>query len=91
MKKTEMRNEKTMCLDKMSALEIVRAMNEEDKTVAYAVEKALPQIAKAVAEESFVDGTKCNLILKSWRYSMEKTDKNVELLAKTTVSKLSQL
>ena len=48
MKKTEMRNEKTMCLDKMSALEIVRAMNEEDKTVAYAVEKALPQIAKAV-------------------------------------------
>lgn len=53
MKKTEMRNEKTYALDKMSALEIVRVMNDEDKTVAYAVEKALPQIAQAV--ENVVD------------------------------------
>lgn len=43
-----MRNEKTGALDKMSSLEIVSVMNEEDKTVAFAVEKALPEIAKAV-------------------------------------------
>lgn len=48
MKNTEQRNPKTMHLDKMTTLEAVTVMNEEDKTVAYAVEKALPQIAQAV-------------------------------------------
>ena len=48
MKNTEQRNPKTMNLDKMTTLEAVTVMNEEDKTVAYAVEKALPQIAEAV-------------------------------------------
>ena len=48
MKNTEQRNPKTMHLDEMTTLEAVTVMNDEDKTVAYAVEKALPQIAEAV-------------------------------------------
>ena len=48
MKNTERRNPKTMHIDKMTTLEAVTVMNEEDKTVAYAVEKALPEIAQAV-------------------------------------------
>ncbi len=35
-------------LDRMSALEIVRLINREDTTVAAAVERALPQIARAI-------------------------------------------
>ena len=35
-------------LEKLSASELIRAMNQEDKTVAFAVEKALPQIEKLV-------------------------------------------
>ena len=35
-------------LDRMSALEIVRLINQEDASVASAVERALPQIARAV-------------------------------------------
>lgn len=38
----------TYDLDRMSALEIVRLINQEDATVASAVERALPQIARAV-------------------------------------------
>lgn len=45
---TEGRNERTLAIDTASAEEIVRLINNEDKTVAGAVEKALPQIAKAV-------------------------------------------
>jgi N-acetylmuramic acid 6-phosphate etherase len=45
---TEGRNQNTLQIDTASAEEIVRLINNEDKTVAYAVEKALPQIAKAV-------------------------------------------
>lgn len=45
---TESINEKTAHIDKMSTLEIVKCINDEDKTVAYSVEKALPEIAKAV-------------------------------------------
>ena len=45
---TEGFNEKTANIDKMSALEIAQAINEEDKKVAYAVEKALPQIAEGI-------------------------------------------
>jgi len=35
-------------LDQMSSLEIVRLMNDEDATVAAAVRRALPQIARAI-------------------------------------------
>jgi N-acetylmuramic acid 6-phosphate etherase len=42
-----------MNLDKMSALEIATCMNNEDKLVPLAVEKALPQIAKTI--EMIVD------------------------------------
>ncbi len=49
---TEGRNPNTMAIDTATAEEIVRLINNEDKTVAYAVEKALPQIAKAVEAAS---------------------------------------
>ncbi|MBP5156040.1 MAG: N-acetylmuramic acid 6-phosphate etherase, partial [Clostridia bacterium] len=45
---TESVNEKTRDIDKKSALEIARAVNDEDKTVAFAVERALPDIAKGI-------------------------------------------
>ena len=45
---TEGFNESTVNIDKMSPFEIARAINEEDKKVAYAVEKALPQIAEGI-------------------------------------------
>lgn len=45
---TEQRNEKTIKIDTLPTLEIVRLINDEDKTVAYAVEKALNQIAIVV-------------------------------------------
>ena len=35
-----------------------------------------------IAQKSFVEGTSCNLTLVSWRYPMEKTEKNYELLEK---------
>ncbi|MBQ8896600.1 MAG: N-acetylmuramic acid 6-phosphate etherase [Clostridia bacterium] len=45
---TEGFNENTANIDKMSPLEIAKAINEEDKKVAFAVEKALPQIAEGI-------------------------------------------
>ncbi len=45
---TEKRNEDTKNIDFMSSLQIVRAINREDKKVALAVEKVLPDIARAV-------------------------------------------
>lgn len=45
---TETRNEKTMNLDQLSALEILTIMNQEDRKVPEAIEKALPQIEKCV-------------------------------------------
>jgi len=45
---TEKSNLKTVNLDAMSIHEILSVMNEEDKTVAYAVEKELEYIKKAV-------------------------------------------
>lgn len=55
---TETRNSRTMELDKMSALEIVTSMNQEDARVPVAVAKALPQIAAAAewAAEAFAKG-----------------------------------
>lgn len=45
---TEERNERTMNLDQMSVEQFLQVMNEEDATVAQAVRKQIPQIAKAV-------------------------------------------
>lgn len=45
---TESRNEKSMTLDRMEIGEILRVINEEDKQVAIAVERALPAIELAV-------------------------------------------
>lgn len=46
---TETRNQQTMNLDELSASEIIQLMNEEDKKVAYAVEKEIA-IISTVAE-----------------------------------------
>ncbi|MGG5740035.1 MULTISPECIES: N-acetylmuramic acid 6-phosphate etherase [Bacillus cereus group] len=45
---TEHRNEKTTNLDEMSIKEVLQSMNEEDRTVALAVEKEIEQIEKVV-------------------------------------------
>ena len=45
---TETRNRNTMNLDIMSSFEIVKAMNDEDRNVPSAIEKALDRIASAV-------------------------------------------
>ena len=55
---TEKRNAATMDLDQMSALEIAAVMNQEDRNVPLAVEKALPQIARTIeaVEKAFRQG-----------------------------------
>ncbi|ASW42365.1 N-acetylmuramic acid 6-phosphate etherase [Clostridium isatidis] len=45
---TESRNPNTFDIDKLSTLEMVRKINNEDKKVAEAVEKELPNIAEAI-------------------------------------------
>ncbi len=45
---TEMRNPNSMEIDVMDTLDAVRVFNNEDKKVAYAVEKELPYIANAI-------------------------------------------
>lgn len=45
---TESRNPNTLHIDQASTLDIVRMINDEDKKVAYAVEKELGHIAKAI-------------------------------------------
>ena len=45
---TEQRNPDSMNIDLMNAEEIVRVINNEDKKIAGAIEKALPEIAQAV-------------------------------------------
>jgi len=45
---TEQRNAASKNLDRMTALEIVRLMNREDRKVAEAVEREIPAIARAV-------------------------------------------
>ena len=47
---TEQRNLKSMDIDARSTLEILKIINEEDKTVPLAVEKELPYIEKAVEQ-----------------------------------------
>jgi N-acetylmuramic acid 6-phosphate etherase len=45
---TEQENSNTANIDRVSTLDAVRIINEEDKTVAFAVEKALPEVAGAI-------------------------------------------
>ena len=45
---TEGQNAQSVGIDKMSALEIATCINEQDKTVAYAVEKCLPAVAEGI-------------------------------------------
>lgn len=45
---TEQRNENTKNIDKLDIPDILKLINEEDKKVAYCVEKAMPDISKAV-------------------------------------------
>src|SRR5215218_1302308 len=45
---TEQDNPNTTQIDKVSTLEAVRLINDEDKTAAAAVEKVMPQIAAAI-------------------------------------------
>src|SRR5205807_9367150 len=45
---TEQRNAASRNLDRMTAMEIVRLMNREDRQVAIAVGRELPAIARAV-------------------------------------------
>lgn len=45
---TETQNNKTTHLDQMDTLSMLQLMNEEDQKVAFAVQKVLPQIARAV-------------------------------------------
>jgi N-acetylmuramic acid 6-phosphate etherase len=53
---TERRNPASAGLDQMDTTEILRLMNEEDRKVPEAVEKALPQIAEAV-----------EMLVEAWR------------------------
>ncbi|KAF5008969.1 hypothetical protein FDECE_4790 [Fusarium decemcellulare] len=45
---TEQKNLKTANIDSMSSLELCKVINEEDATVAHAVQKCLPAIAEAI-------------------------------------------
>ena len=45
---TEQENSRTADIDKVSTLEAIRLINDEDKTVALAVEKVLPEIAPTI-------------------------------------------
>lgn len=45
---TEKRNPASANIDKCSTLEMLKIINDEDKKIAYAVEKVLPNVAKAV-------------------------------------------
>lgn len=55
---TEQVNSNTLDIDRLSALEIARKINDEDATVAGVVRKALPEIAKAA--ELFAETLKAN-------------------------------
>lgn len=46
--RTESTNQQTKDIDKLDALGIAKAINEQDKTVADAVEKALPEVARGI-------------------------------------------
>jgi N-acetylmuramic acid 6-phosphate etherase len=45
---TEQENPRTAGIDRLSTLELVRVINDEDKSVALAVERVLPEVARAI-------------------------------------------
>ncbi|WP_416198245.1 MAG: N-acetylmuramic acid-6-phosphate etherase [Sporanaerobacter sp.] len=45
---TEGINKNTSNIDRVSTVEMVKMINDEDKKIAYAVEKEIPNIAKAI-------------------------------------------
>jgi N-acetylmuramic acid 6-phosphate etherase len=45
---TEQENPRTAGIDRLSTLELVRVINDEDKSVALAVERILPEVARAI-------------------------------------------
>lgn len=45
---TEQENPRTQSIDSLPTIEAVRLINDEDKTVAFAIERILPQIAAAI-------------------------------------------
>ncbi|MGI9035747.1 MAG: N-acetylmuramic acid 6-phosphate etherase, partial [Pyrinomonadaceae bacterium] len=45
---TEQENPRTKDIDKLATLEVVKLINNEDKSVAGAVEKVLPEVARSV-------------------------------------------
>lgn len=45
---TESRNQTSLTIDQLTTIDMLKVINEEDKKVAFAVEKQLPQIAQAV-------------------------------------------
>lgn len=47
---TESRNQNTLNIDKVSTLDMVKMINEEDRKVAVAIEPELPKIAEAIDE-----------------------------------------
>ncbi|GAA3014640.1 N-acetylmuramic acid 6-phosphate etherase [Tetragenococcus solitarius] len=47
---TETRNQRTMALDDMDIMEVLQTMNDEDKNVPLAIEKALPQIKNVIEQ-----------------------------------------
>ncbi len=55
---TESRNPNTLDIDVVPTIDILKKINNEDKTVAYAVEKALPSIAEVVEKvyNAFLNG-----------------------------------
>lgn len=55
---TESRNPNTLDIDVVPTIDILKKINNEDKTVAYAVEKALPSIAEVVDKvyNAFLNG-----------------------------------
>lgn len=55
---TESRNQNTLDIDLVPTFEMLKKINNEDKTIAYAVEKVLPNIAKVVDKvyEAFLCG-----------------------------------
>ncbi len=55
---TESRNQNTLDIDIVSTIDILKKINNEDKTIAYAVEKALPSIAVVVDKvyDAFING-----------------------------------
>ena len=83
---TEQQNPNTACIDRLSTLDMVRVINDEDKKVAFAVEKELVSIAAAV--DAGIMGYRMYLHDREFRRgegivsdSVDKTIRNVGILA----------